>query len=247
MKKLFLTLGILVILICALTYLSVLRSEAKYLARRSKLFFVYSELTLFMPDRNNNKILIPPVLTENTTQSPISWREQIVNIRQRIDENFGYKNFGVDYSDMFRYGTSYGTNRTGDHTEYVAVVDKYTLWDEDIRNKILSSNYDFDKILLIEIPDKNIPWNSCQDYDINAAMNLWNQISKSRRFLQKQNLLYITLKGHIGFISDFKTKEEFQRMLVLSNEELLQLTMPVCACPFPPLENTTSNAQTDEN
>jgi hypothetical protein len=167
--------------------------------------------------RSGSVTLMPPTVIDNRTGATISWREQIAD-HFRVTN----RDCGTDYSYLFRL------NRTGDYTSYVAIVDRLTIWDANIRDKVLQTNFGFDKILLIEISNKNIRWNSCRDYCIDEAMNLWEQEQITQQTFPKNHLLYITLKGNIGFISDFKNKEEFKKMLVLSNEEVIQLMSVDC-------------------
>ena len=210
---------VLTLLGCIFAYITNCRLEAIQADRKGKIFALHHTLILFLPDKLPYNTLVSPVTVDNRTGASVSWREQVANYYQglNLDDT-------TDYSHLFRASKYKNDN----FTSYVAVVDKKTLWDENIRGMVLQANFAFDKILLLEIDEKKIPWDSCQDYDIEAAMNLWNREQKSRYVIPgsifpKQDLMYVTIKGNIGFISDFKTKEEFQSMLVLNDEESLIL------------------------
>jgi hypothetical protein len=201
-----------------------LRSEATYVARKGKLFFLQNMLTVILSDSQNN--IIP------VSEGNISWREQIVNYC-----GFGDSDSTEHFTKMFRSFDE----ETGDYTSYVAVTGNRTVWDNEIRKKILFTDTSFDKILLIEIPQKNIPWNSTQDYDVEKILNLWTPTPYQRGFFQKSGLLYITLRGKIGDISDFTSKDELRKMIELNDNEMLSLSTHV-----PPLKNTELKSQTDE-
>ena len=219
MKKMFIILVVLVLLVCVFTHIVICRLEAIYADKMGKMFALHNTLIVLIPESFllPDKVLLPPTIMDDKTGASVSWREHVVNFYQ------GTNNDGkMDYSSLFRSHK----DRNDNHTSYVAVVDKQTLWDESIRHKVLQAGFTFDKILLIEIPDTNIPWNSSQDYDIEAAVNLWYREQKLRRSLQgyvNRGSLYITLMGNTGFISDFKTEGEFRNALMLNDKEMLQL------------------------
>jgi hypothetical protein len=203
-----------VVLLCFVTavfFLLIGRNNAILSGKKGQIFFLQNYLTLIIPDES--RVLMSPISIDSNTGLPISWREQFTRY---MVEHSGI--IDPNSPDFFHY--QYDQKN---YTSYVAVVGERTLWTEGIRNKILQKNFPFDKILLLEISEKNIPWNSCIDYDVETTIKLWEQTRKSFNWFGKNKLIYITYKGNIGFISDFGTKEELQQMLIFSDEEILQL------------------------
>lgn len=195
--------------IIAFFIFAILRSESDQLKREAKLFFLQNELTLLLPEFDNSG-----QLTANASQDNgelLSWREKIVShLRSENEGSF-------DYSQCFR-----DNGDIGNHTCYVAVTGDGTLWDEKLRKYVLKTA-SIDKILLIEVPDKTIRWDSSEDYDVEKALNLWNSKSRYRGLFRKRGIFYITLQGKHGEISNFKSQAEFRRNLVFSDEEIKQL------------------------
>jgi hypothetical protein len=190
--------------------------EGNYARRMTSLSFI-KYLVLTAKDCDNIKGIPAPVMRKNGKK--ISWREYVVSVH--ADSISG------DLKTFF-----HPDDEKISCTFIVAVHGKRTLWGDDFRNKIKVGTYEkkefppeeLDKILLIEIPDNNIAWDSLRDYSVEEVLNLWPSRNFSRGFFQKRGLCYVTLHGKIGRISDFRSKDEFQKMIEFSDEEMVCLS-----------------------
>jgi hypothetical protein len=182
--------------------------------------------------------LPPPII--RTKDGLISWRKYALETNEPYIFDSSAEGLSIHFHCDIPISTS---------TFIVAIVGDRTLWGDDFRNKIKIGIYEkkefppeeLDKILLIEIPNNNIAWDSLKDYSVEEALNLWPSQNFSRGFFQKPGLCYITLHGKYGRISDFTSKEAFRKMIEFNDEEIRYL------CPQSTLlpENTRSNVPTD--
>ncbi len=208
MKRCFLQCVVVIMIgIVCLTVLHCLRKQAIISGRRGQLFYLHHVLTIDIPGFTNSI----PQRIKSDQDHDISWREQIVHF-----VGTGVNDQDIDYTDMFRANA-----KNEMQTNYVAVYGDRTVWDESMpRNLIWSTCVPFDKIILIEIPNDDILWNSTLDYSVEQALDLWSFDSHTFDICKDFGLLYVTLKGKIGYVSEFGTQEEFRKMLVFSEEEI---------------------------
>ena len=207
MKKYILPMVVITIGIVCLTALHCLRAQSRISGRRGQLFFLHYVLITDIPGFTNSI----PQRIQSDQDHDISWREQIAHfVRTGVNDQ------DIDDAKMFR---SNAKNEM--QTNYVAVYGNRTVWDENIpRNLIWNTRVPFDKIILIEIPDNEILWNSTSDYSVEQSLDLWSFDSHTFDICKDSGSFYVTLKGKIGSISEFHTQEEFRKMLVFSEDEL---------------------------
>lgn len=217
-RKLFLITGMsLFVIVFALLLISSAR-EADSMRKVAVLFFLQNALTLMLPYDNDYE-LISPVSSASSLGS-ISWREKVANFYREMNQD------GYDYSKLFRFPFDNGDH----HTSIVAIIGEGTVWDEKLRKYVLRSP--IDKILLIEVPHKNVRWNSPEDYDIDKAIQLWSDKPIYRGLWKERGIQYITLHGKYGKISDFKSKEDFKNHIIFTDEEInILLNLPVSVSP----------------
>jgi len=135
----------------------------------------------------------------------VSWREWVLE-------------FGIERETCDDLYVAMDQPNNG-QTNFVFVTGDRTIHDFDV-DCILSIFPDsFDKILILEYPDNDIPWNSLRDCSIAEARELWHKSRKDGRWV-RDDVVYITLKGRYGRVSTFPTEEDFMRMLLLSEDEI---------------------------
>jgi hypothetical protein len=106
-------------------------------------------------------------------------------------------------------------------TSYVAVVGEDTLWlAHEFRDL---TEYDperlEEKILLIELPESDIPWTEPRDISLDQALALFVQPGGLKACPRHGGLGYITLGMAMRRISSIPTVEEFKRMLTIGPED----------------------------
>ncbi len=105
-------------------------------------------------------------------------------------------------------------------TSYVAVIGERTLWPGD--KPLYFANLPpsaYSKILVIEIPDTDIPWMEPRDISIDEALALFSAPGGLRDSRHPGGLHYVLLGGTTALISSIKTVEEFRQMLELDDTE----------------------------
>ena len=208
-RKLFLVTGVsLFVIVFALFLISSAR-KADSMGKGAVLFFLQNTLTLMLPDDNGYELMSP--VSSDSSMGPISWREKVANFYREMNQD------GYDYSELFRFPFDNGKH----HTSIVAIIGEGTVWDEKLRKHVLRSP--IDKILLIEVPHKNVRWNSPEDYDIDKAIQLWSNKPIYRGLWKERGIQHITLHGKHGRISDFKSKEDFKNHIIFTDEEINML------------------------
>ena len=177
--------------------------ESNHMRRQHSLYFI-RYMVFESQERLNKRGLPSPIIA--TIEGNISWRRQILEI------NAPFLDGSVDeLSRFFRCDSKKSSN-----TFIVAVVGDKTLWGENIRHKIDILPENVDKIMLIEIPDNDVHWDSLKDYTVDETLRLWASQNFSRGFFQKRGLYYCTLRGKIGKISDFSSTIELRKMIELN-------------------------------
>jgi len=148
----------------------------------------------------------------------VSWREWLLEFNYHAGSQYE-RTMPADEVAM-RVFRAYRQPKEG-QTNFVFIVGERTLHNFDINHVLNIFPDDFDKILILEYPENTIPWNSLEDISVADARELWLMNATQPRWtLRWQEIVYATLKGKTGIISEFSTEEKFMRMLVFSDEEV---------------------------
>ena len=229
LRPVFFTLFFFVIAASIIVYTVERRKDASALTRAGQIKYMQITIRgiLLENDRPNydsivssysiqNTFFISPVVFNHKTNRHTSWREFILDCavpnRSEEDKNFSAK--------LFR---SYDQKDFG-QTNFLLIVGDDTIWDEKIQGRISFLPDNMDKILIVEIPTNDIAWNSLQDITPNEVIKLWTSKPYNRGFGLKPGLLYVTLQGEYGYISDFTSPDDLKKMLVFSSDEIKEIS-----------------------
>ena len=74
-------------------------------------------------------------------------------------------------------------------------------------------NGNSDKILLIEIPNSDIPWTEPRDVTFDEALDLYRKFDGFSGVGHRGGLHYVTSANHVHQFSEIRSVEEFAEML----------------------------------
>lgn len=168
---------------------------------------------------------LPPAFEANRAGKPwVSWRVLVtregfaetrpVVERYRFDEpwNGPHNRTLADHSwgDLFTCPFERGSG----HTNYVAVVGPNTLWPGPRGRSLdeLSENSS-EKILLIEIPNSDIPWMEPRDITFEQAVRVFSEYNASRNQPRRRHLHCYTTQERVRDLDSIPSIEEFKGML----------------------------------
>jgi hypothetical protein len=99
-------------------------------------------------------------------------------------------------------------------TSYVAVIGDNTFWPGQTTYSMEDLDSDWEnKILLIEIPDSDIPWMEPRDISMEGALELFSTLPALTDGRHPEGLHYVTAGGRVGLISRIGTQDQFKQML----------------------------------
>jgi len=170
--------------------------------------------------------LPPAILQDGPDGPPYSWR--IVAYRYGAPDTYDAYDrssaWDSEKNTTLRFKESGGRGsfacpadkaaRSGALTSYVAVVGKNTLWPGRTGRKIPKLTPEImDTIVLIEIPDSDIPWTEPRDLTLEEAVALFRDEKREGPRRHPEGLNYITLGGQYGSFRSIRTVEKFVDML----------------------------------